>query len=158
MRRYPIEPLLELSRLPYSRIVGRVNSEAWNAMRTTGLTPYMADKLAVKCGFHPSQVWPSWEADEFAELSAPCGECGEQFIPRRKGHVYCAKTCGDRARKRRQYHSDPAHREAKIAAAAANREANREAAAKTAAAWRRNNPERVRAARAAYRARLRAAA
>jgi hypothetical protein len=89
VRRYPIDALLALTDMPYSTVVGRVNSEAWNNMRALGLTPYMADKLAVKCGFHPSLVWPSWWDDEIAEFSLACPECDQRFMPSRPTQKFC---------------------------------------------------------------------
>lgn len=110
-RRYDIEPLLTLTGLTYSAIARGVNGEAYRSIRTRGLTPYKADQLAVRHGFHPSQVWPSWETDEWEELSQPCVECETRFIPTRKGMKFCTHDCGhrhrERIKKRERYATDP---------------------------------------------------
>lgn len=75
--------------------------------RSRGLSERVADRLAVKAGLHPFEVWP----DMIAEANAECAECGASFVPTRKGHVYCGGNCSRRRLARIKYQSDPEHRE-----------------------------------------------
>lgn len=105
MRRYPLEPLLTLTRVTPERLsvdAGFNESTVRQARKRGGLTAATADRLAVAAGFHPAQVWPSWLDDEFAECSVACGECGERFVPARVTNVYCTVKCKNR-RSSREY-------------------------------------------------------
>lgn len=66
--------------------------------RRRGVTERVADRLAVAAGFHPSVVWPDWMDDVVQAEHVKCADahCDVRFIPRRKGHVFCSKTCGNR--------------------------------------------------------------
>lgn len=64
MTRYPLAPLAEAvgvdtSRL--ARILG-LSGSTWKAYREHGMTERAADRLAVKAGFHPCEIWPDWWA------------------------------------------------------------------------------------------------
>lgn len=114
MRRYPVQPLLDLSGLTYSALLRGKNGEAYRSIRENGLTPYMADQLAVKAGFHPSDVWETWADDEFAELSRECRNCRVLFVPSCDRNVYCSDRCRScfhvREYRRRRYQNDPEYR------------------------------------------------
>jgi hypothetical protein len=152
VRRYPIEPLMALTgKTQFALLEGRrVNSETWSNIRDRGFTPQMADKVACANGFHPSLVWPSWEQDEFDELSIPCKECGERFIPKRKGHVFHVVACAKRAQARDRYQNDPEYRAKRIAAVKAHDDATRRAKRLKKAQHHRENAERIRAEKRAY--------
>ena len=72
----------------------------------------LADRLAVRAGFHPAEVWPSWWDDQAASVGMQCKECGESFIQGRSDQVYCSMACKhrrkSRLRMRRKWESDPA--------------------------------------------------
>lgn len=64
LRPFPIAPLLELTGLSLSRLALRVGASGSVVSRAkgAGLTDAQADRWAVACGFHPSEVWPDWFA------------------------------------------------------------------------------------------------
>lgn len=64
-RRYPWAPLaaaMGMASSSAAHLLG-VGGSTWTDYRERGLTPRVADRLAVKAGFHPSEVWPSWAQD-----------------------------------------------------------------------------------------------
>jgi hypothetical protein len=180
VRRYPIEPLMALTgKTQFALLEGRrVNSETWSNIRDRGFTPQMADKVACANGFHPSLVWPSWEQDEFDELSVACKGCETLFIPKRKGQKFCTHPCGhryrERVRRRKRYATDPEYAQKRRDDARAYYEeakrakqlyrrvyylANKEKEAARQKAYDARNRERVNAARRArYRRQKDAAA
>jgi len=42
---------------------------------------------------------PSWRQIEVAVGTSTCGQCGEIFIPKRYGQLYCSPNCGNLVRK-----------------------------------------------------------
>lgn len=56
--RWPVEPLTDRLRYPTRDL--NVSSAELARQTTTGLSDAMADRWAVRCGFHPSEVWPEW--------------------------------------------------------------------------------------------------
>lgn len=79
--RFPVADLVALMRLPTERIDRATRFNPWRSHRPTdsearvmlavsgsmwlrykaeGLTPDQAERLAVRCGFHPAEVWPDW--------------------------------------------------------------------------------------------------
>jgi hypothetical protein len=159
VRRYPIEPLMALTgKTQFALLEGRrVNSETWSNIRDRGFTPQMADKVACANGFHPSLVWPSWEQDEWDELSVECAECNERFVPRWPRHVYCSKGCRDahnvKKYRRRRYAEDPEYRQRVLDKGRAYRAETVRAKRATDARYRAENAEaRAERERARYHA------
>ena len=62
-RRWPVAPLAE--RLGPDDLVRRLRSSHRDMAEFTahGIPDAMADRWAVRCGLHPSEIWPEW-ADE----------------------------------------------------------------------------------------------
>lgn len=72
--RWPLEPLAEIVGLHRAYVSASTNPKAIRA--AGGLTDRQADRAAVRCGYHPSEIWPEWftHADEitlaFAAVAA----------------------------------------------------------------------------------------
>jgi lambda repressor-like predicted transcriptional regulator len=68
-RRYPFGPVIERSGC---RSVAAVAQKTGFPLRTVqrwahlGVTDNYADRLAVRLGFHPSEIWPEWFPQEIA--------------------------------------------------------------------------------------------
>lgn len=56
----PLETLAGGRPHELARRVGR-NSRQVYRWRSEGLSPSLADRLATRLGFHPSNVWPEWD-------------------------------------------------------------------------------------------------
>lgn len=166
-RRYPLADLVELLRLSaddidrttskdvtrshrpsdnQARTMLAVGGTTWRNYRNDGLTAPQAERLAERAGFHPAEIWPTWYDDEFAELAAPCAECGDLFIPNlERRQRFCSRRCGtagpSRTYHNTRYQTDPDYAERK-------REQQREryaAIRSDPAAWEREKAgERVR--------------
>jgi len=120
-RRYPLSALAELERLSEHALCARlgVSGSTMQEYRQRGVTLDVAERLALKAGRHPFEVWPSMPEDRRREQWA--------------------------AAKRRQWAADPDYRAQR---AAYMREYRQEAARALAAqkrAWTEANRERVRA-------------
>lgn len=64
--RFPVEPLLQLTRLTHGQLAERVGTQRGavvDAVRR-GVSIWTADSWATRCGFHPGNVWPDWLAGE----------------------------------------------------------------------------------------------
>lgn len=155
MTRYPLAALVEASGLSEAALARKVglSGSTLKQARTVGLLEASADRYAVRAGLVPWVVWSDW-LDDVAE---PCVECGERFMPARKGHVYCSRKCSTRAGQRRRYRADP------VRAAKAREHARRyyeECAEYKKAQMRQRwwaDPEASRERQRAYRARKAAA-
>jgi hypothetical protein len=63
--RLPVEPLLEVLPQEYITTIGPQGKQEW---LERGITFIDADKLAVKYGFHPVEIWGSlWTTDDIHE-------------------------------------------------------------------------------------------
>lgn len=65
---FDLQPLLEATGLTLNAL-GRaagISGKAQKRYVNDGLSPRQADRLAVKFGMHPSEVWPAWFMDEIA--------------------------------------------------------------------------------------------
>jgi hypothetical protein len=172
-QRYPLEALTDASELSEAALVRQVgmSGSTLKRVRVEGLSEAQADRYACRLGLVPWMVWPNWLDD----AQVPCKECGELFVPKRKGHVYCTVRCGrranDRENKRRRYASDPEYAAAvrersrryrEVAARslkvkdAARRERNRERNRERARAYYAANAERIKARQRAYHHRKKA--
>jgi hypothetical protein len=149
-KRYPVEPLLALSGLSLSALLGRrTNGTEYRRIRDEGLTELWADRCAVAAGFVPWQVWPEWLDDSIARCEVECADegCPTRFLPSRAGHRFCSSACSNRRRQRLLYRADPEFRAARRAANAAYQQDSRRSvlAKQRARYWA--DPDAVRAAR-----------
>lgn len=94
-RRYPFQPLADAVGLSLHKTCDLLNVSGSTAQeyRKRGVTATVADRLAVRAGFHPSAVWETWHEDELARLSIRCEQCDELFIPKRKDARFCKTQC-----------------------------------------------------------------
>lgn len=109
-RRYPLEPLAEAMCLSMNQACLKlgVSGTTQKEYRARGVTELVADRLAVRAGLHPCEVWPDFGLQ-------PCEECGELFAATRPGHRFCGASCRDRRSARQRYASRPETREAVLA-------------------------------------------
>jgi len=118
--------------------------------RCHGFTRELADRVAVTLGYHPYEVWPDMADHDLEDATVACLECGNRFVPTRKGHVYCTYACGrrrrERDRRRERWATDPEWRAKCLAANAARYQAEKNYRARYGAARYRQNRE----ARLAY--------
>jgi hypothetical protein len=56
--RWPLEPLAEIVGLHRAYVSASTTPKAIRA--AGGLTDRQADRAAVRCGYHPSEIWPEW--------------------------------------------------------------------------------------------------
>lgn len=100
-----------------------------------GLLVKAADRFAMKAGYHPAEVWPTWHDDAVEDHGRPCDECGTVFIAYRKDQRFCSRPCNRRwwakvsvkkrrqtpegqaenRERRRRYYADPANRAYELA-------------------------------------------
>lgn len=61
-RRFPYDRLIQRSGMSRSALRMKVGISGESARRyeSEGLTVWQADRLAVRLGFHPANVWPDW--------------------------------------------------------------------------------------------------
>lgn len=124
-RRYPLAPLIEAvagtGETDHS-VLARlgVSGSTAKKYRAEGVLERTADRLAVRAGLHPFEVWPELVDDALAELDAPptdptpappvaavaCPLCATSFTPR-PTKVYCSPRCRETAGDRRRYAQDP---------------------------------------------------
>jgi len=107
--RYPLQPLADamgLSLAAACRALG-VSGSTMQDYRHRGLTERVADRLAVRAGFHPAEVWPDW-----GHRVCDNELCGATFLPERNGQRFCTPICRRRTASRRwhneRYANDPA--------------------------------------------------
>lgn len=57
--RFPIEPLIKAYNRPYREFREKVGARhtVLKRAKEQGLTIEQADKYAIKCGFHPIEIW-----------------------------------------------------------------------------------------------------
>lgn len=111
-RRYPLEPLFVLMRMSPNKALESlgVGGTMQRRYRAEGVTERVADRLAVKAGYLPHEVWPELTDDNIADAHIPCAECDTPFLPTNARHRYCSRNCASRHNKRKRYHEDPAVR------------------------------------------------
>jgi hypothetical protein len=56
--RWPVEPLADIVGVHRAYVAASTTPKAIRA--AGGLTDRQADRAAVRCGFHPSEIWPEW--------------------------------------------------------------------------------------------------
>jgi hypothetical protein len=101
-RRYPLAALNTFDPRPL-RLAGTTLID----YRCHGVLRRTADRLAARVGEHPYTVWPDMADHDIADLSVTCDECGQPFIPTRKGHRYCQRKCKDVAGQRLRRQTRP---------------------------------------------------
>ena len=118
MRRYSITPLVEALRLEPGQSVARalnVGGTALTTMTICGLEERTAERLAVRAGLSPYDLWPEMLDQAIAEVERECAadDCTVTFLPPAKvpGKRYCSATCRRRVQRRAQYRQDPEFRE-----------------------------------------------
>lgn len=101
--RYPLDPLFALmGETPHAackilRLAGRTQKE----YRRDGVTAKVADRMAVRAGFHPYEVWPEMVDHDIAATAKDCAGCGEPYNTSDSRRRYCTPECRQRARWRR---------------------------------------------------------
>jgi len=87
--------------------------------RTRGVTEKVADRLAVKAGLNPYEVWPQMADDLIASLEVECirPDCTVRFVPTNPNHKACSERCRSRETQRR-HRAQPHGAEAARASAA----------------------------------------
>lgn len=119
-RLFPLAPLLEVSRHTQTEIMhltcmsgGRMAEVA-----VEGLTTLEADRVAVRCGYHPAEIWADWY--ERAVLPDSCGTHYGHNRHRRHGEAPCDDCAGAEAayvRDRREAAREARRNETRKAAA-----------------------------------------
>ena len=105
-RRYPVEPLCALMRLAPSTALVRlgVSGSTMQKYRDEGVSARVADRLAVRAGYHPAEVWPEWVDEQIEATKVECAaeDCAERFLPSNAKHRYCSGRCRARISSRRR--------------------------------------------------------
>jgi len=107
-RRYPVEPLAAAMGLTVHGALARlsVSGSTQADYRSRGVTYRVADRLAVRAGFHPAEVWPESTEHEIDAISLTCDECETRFIPKARARPdvrFCSKRCNKRFHYRKRY-------------------------------------------------------
>ena len=107
-KRYPFAPLAEAMGLSQHQaaIALGLSGSTQKDYRERGLTERVADRLAVKAGIDPYNVWPEMVDDLVASVERVCASdrCDNRFLPVRRDQVACSKRCGVRVRHLRRMH------------------------------------------------------
>lgn len=108
MKRYPFAPLAAAMGESVSaagRILG-LSGSTRNEYRDRGVTERVADRLAVKAGLNPYEVWPEMVDDLIADAEVECArtDCTVRFVPTHHRARFCCRNCKDvdGLRRRRQ--------------------------------------------------------
>ncbi|MFZ5698561.1 MAG: hypothetical protein ACOY9J_07610 [Pseudomonadota bacterium] len=155
-RRYEWQSLLDVIGCDDQTVKARLGLDHRQVARyrSEGLTERRADELATAAGWPTLLVWPDMAADALEDVSVACEECGETFIPSRKGHTFCTERCWQRMykreRHRRLYATDPEFRAQKLAAARRYREGAKRALGMKQRQWKQENADRLREYRRRY--------
>lgn len=113
MTRYPLGPLAALVHLsPWTTLerAGITGSHAQDFIRR-GMSARVADRVAVRHGFLPYEVWPEILDAAIADLERSCAAvgCDRAFVPA-PNQRFCSPSCRQRMKMRR-YRSDPVRAE-----------------------------------------------
>lgn len=103
-RRYDLEPLATAMGCTLAAACRRlgVSGSTMQEYRRDGVTEKVADRVAVKAGLHPYEVWPEMVDHAVESILKRCPECPTEFAPNRAWQTYCSTPCRRRARYRRQ--------------------------------------------------------
>jgi hypothetical protein len=153
MKRYPLAPLLALTRSPETGLrmsngelgdLLGLSACAVQKWQTAGLTDRRADQAAVALGFDPYTVWPELMDELIASQSKPCENCKEPFVPTNKRQRFCTTNCRTAAWHRMNYARNEAVRAKRKADRVAYYEVAGEYERKRERARYRANPEPAR--------------
>ena len=144
--RYPLEPLAAAMHLtiPAACRALRISGSTEQQYRRDGVTDKVADRLAIRAGFHPYEIWPDMADHQLADVSKPCADekCDELYVPSTASQRFCSPTCRkrDAGRRyvRRRYRTDPEFAERR-------RRESRQWRAEGGEAWRRSERRRQKA-------------
>ena len=165
MKRYPLEPLISLTRsrdtgvrmsyVELAKLLG-VSRDAVQQWSRLGIPEARVEAAAVAIGFDPYTVYPELMDELIASQSKPCENCKEPFVPTNKRQRFCTTNCRTAAWHRMNYARNEAVREKRKAYRVAYYEVAGEYERKRERARYRANPEparqRARDARARQRA------
>ncbi len=105
MKRYPLGPLLDLMGMSQNQACAALglSGSTQQEYRRDGVTERVADRLAVKAGFLPYEVWPEIADDAIASVEVPCArhDCDGRFVPARCDQLRCSPRCAAIIRQRR---------------------------------------------------------
>lgn len=65
---YPLEPLAQAMGMRVDNkmlLLLRVSGSDYQRYRDVGMSRYVADRLAVRAGFHPYEIWPEMIVEDF---------------------------------------------------------------------------------------------
>ena len=117
-RRYPIQALTEMMALGFAEGMRalKISGSTYQKYRDQGVSRVSADRLAVRAGFHPYEVWPDMADHDYEDASRECeaDDCTERFIPANNGgkhRKFCSPRCANRVRLRRYRARSEAARE-----------------------------------------------
>ena len=105
-RRYQIQPLISAMGLSQDAAMRklRISGNQYQQYRDLGMRRAVADRQAVKAGFHPYEVWPEMADHDIADIERVCAAdgCDERFLPPQFGgnKKHPARFCSERCRKR----------------------------------------------------------
>ena len=102
MRRYPLEPLAAAMCMSLNAACVQlgVSGSTLKKYRDDGVSERVADRLAVRAGFHPAEVWPEFADAGIADAERSCADCGESFLPVNSLHRFCSRPCYRRHHRR----------------------------------------------------------
>lgn len=112
MTRYPLQNLADVMGEDINSLARPLNlaGSTWKQYRDEGVSEKVADRLAVRAGFHPFVVWPEMAEDNFADFARECAaeDCTERFIPHWKTpfQKWCSTRCKQRIKTRIRYQND----------------------------------------------------
>jgi hypothetical protein len=110
--RYSLHPLADAVgvELPGLARILNVSGSTWQKYRDEGVTEKVADRAAVKCGFHPFMIWPEMADHNFDDFAKKCAadDCHETFVPHWKTpfQKWCSERCKRRIKNRERYQND----------------------------------------------------
>ena len=108
-RRYSLTPLVEAMRLNEGQSPARalgMSGTRFTTYAVNGVTEPVAERLALRAGFVPYEVWPEMLTHAIEDVSRTCAadDCEVTFVPGPRGgknRRYCSPTCGARMHMRR---------------------------------------------------------
>lgn len=110
--RYALAPLMRaagVASMAELRATFPMNGATYRRVLDEGLSEVQADRLAVRLGLLPWDVWPDWL--EAAEVECAATDCAVRFVPAQGHQRFCHSSCSSRQRRRDRYRRDPAYRE-----------------------------------------------
>lgn len=130
VHRYPLEPLANTMGLSLHQTCKQLglSGSTEKEYRARGVTERVADRLAVKAGFSPYDIWPEMIDHIISAAEQPCAwhGCQTPFLPSTPQQKYCTGNCRRAASQHRRYRDDPDYRARRVAARAAYYAENRD--------------------------------